>query len=222
MQFTVGFRIDGKSGHLVVAGDDALVAATKVKNRHPHAFITYVRPQNRRGDARHPAQSYPSAPREAYRATRERTGGHGSVRHPAIFHVTRGCTRAHQLEAGLVARLDGPLGRVGDGLGDISHHRWAAGRPADQSSLGGHTSCAVGTAHRAAAVRDSLRGGPSEGSTSITGCGGNRAANDVSTHAKLRKRAESKGIGQFFLRWQPGSHIRPFCRAKLHALAYAC
>ena len=29
-------------------------------------------------------------------------------------------------------------------------------------------------------------GGPSEGSTSITGCGGNRAANNVSTHAKLQ------------------------------------
>ena len=59
MQFTVGFRIDGKSSHLVVAGDDALVAATKVKNRHPHAFITYVRPQNRRGDARYPALESP-------------------------------------------------------------------------------------------------------------------------------------------------------------------
>ena len=42
MQFTVGFRIDGKSGHLVVAGDDAPGRGDQGQNRHPHAFITYV------------------------------------------------------------------------------------------------------------------------------------------------------------------------------------
>lgn len=59
MQFTVGFRLDGKTGHLIVSGDDALAAATKVKSHHPQASITYVRPQNRRGDARHPALECP-------------------------------------------------------------------------------------------------------------------------------------------------------------------
>ena len=33
---------------------DALIAALKAKTEHPEAQIMYVRPQNRRGDARHP------------------------------------------------------------------------------------------------------------------------------------------------------------------------
>ena len=40
MRFTVGLKLKGKVHHLVVDGEDAL--------------IMYVRPQNRRGDARHP------------------------------------------------------------------------------------------------------------------------------------------------------------------------
>lgn len=55
MQFTVGLKANSKPSHLLVEGEDALIAALKVKARHPEALITYVRPQNRRGDARHPA-----------------------------------------------------------------------------------------------------------------------------------------------------------------------
>jgi hypothetical protein len=56
MQFAVGHKIDGKSGHAVVSADDALEAALKVKAEFPQAQITYVRRANRRGDARHPPQ----------------------------------------------------------------------------------------------------------------------------------------------------------------------
>lgn len=55
MRFTVGLKLDGKARHVTVAGEDALAAALKVKSEHPEARITYVRPMNRRGDARHPA-----------------------------------------------------------------------------------------------------------------------------------------------------------------------
>lgn len=54
MQYTVGRKIDGKSGHVVVSAEDALEAAVKVKAEFPQALITYVRRTNRRGDARHP------------------------------------------------------------------------------------------------------------------------------------------------------------------------
>ncbi len=54
MEFAVGLKLEGKSSHVVIDADDALVAALKVKVRHPAAVITYVRRQNRRGDARHP------------------------------------------------------------------------------------------------------------------------------------------------------------------------
>ena len=54
MQFTVGFKLQGKTGHIIVDADDALLAALKVKIQRPEALITYVRRQNRRGDARHP------------------------------------------------------------------------------------------------------------------------------------------------------------------------
>jgi hypothetical protein len=54
MQFTVGFKFEGQVGHVLVDGDDALVAALKLKAERPSAQIMYVRPQNRRGDARHP------------------------------------------------------------------------------------------------------------------------------------------------------------------------
>jgi hypothetical protein len=37
--------------------EDALIAALKVKAECPGACIVYVRPQNRRGDARHPPLS---------------------------------------------------------------------------------------------------------------------------------------------------------------------
>jgi hypothetical protein len=54
MKFTVGLKHKGKVNHVVVDADDALIAALKAKTEHPEALIMYVRPQNRRGDARHP------------------------------------------------------------------------------------------------------------------------------------------------------------------------
>ncbi|MEX2127121.1 MAG: hypothetical protein WD871_02610 [Xanthobacteraceae bacterium] len=55
MQFTVGLKLKGKSDHINVDAEDALVAALKVKASLPEATITYVRAQNKRGDARNPA-----------------------------------------------------------------------------------------------------------------------------------------------------------------------
>jgi hypothetical protein len=54
VQFAVGFRSQGKTGHVVVDAEDALIAALKVKIERPEVRITYVRQQNKRGDARHP------------------------------------------------------------------------------------------------------------------------------------------------------------------------
>jgi hypothetical protein len=54
-QYTVGLRAKGKADRVVVDAEDALIAALKVKSERPEASITYVRRQNRRGDARHPA-----------------------------------------------------------------------------------------------------------------------------------------------------------------------
>jgi hypothetical protein len=59
VRFTVGLRLKGKSEHTVVEAEDALIAALKVKTDQPEARITYVRPANRRGDARHPPQRMP-------------------------------------------------------------------------------------------------------------------------------------------------------------------
>lgn len=55
MQFTVGLKLKGKMDRIVVDAEDALIAALKAKTERPEAVITYVRPQNRRGDARHPS-----------------------------------------------------------------------------------------------------------------------------------------------------------------------
>ncbi len=54
MRFTVGLKLDGKALHVIADGDDALGAALHVKSEQPRARIMYVRPMNRRGDARHP------------------------------------------------------------------------------------------------------------------------------------------------------------------------
>ena len=54
MRFAVGIKSKGKAEHTVVDAEDALIAALKVKTEHPEAKIMYVRPANRRGDARHP------------------------------------------------------------------------------------------------------------------------------------------------------------------------
>jgi hypothetical protein len=54
MRFTVGYKVEGQVGHVVVQGEDALIAALKLKTERPTATIMYVRPENRRGDTRHP------------------------------------------------------------------------------------------------------------------------------------------------------------------------
>lgn len=54
MQFAVGFKAQGKAGHVVVDAEDALTAALKVKTKYPEALIAYVRRENKRGDTRHP------------------------------------------------------------------------------------------------------------------------------------------------------------------------
>jgi hypothetical protein len=54
VQFAVGFKLQGKTGHVVVDVEDALIAALKVKMQRPEALIAYVRQQNKRGDNRHP------------------------------------------------------------------------------------------------------------------------------------------------------------------------
>jgi hypothetical protein len=55
VDFAVGFKLKGKSGHAVVDAEDALIAALRVKAQRPEALITYVRHANKRGDKRHPA-----------------------------------------------------------------------------------------------------------------------------------------------------------------------
>jgi hypothetical protein len=54
MQLAVGFKIQGKTRHVVVDAEDALIAALKVKMQRPEALIAHVRQQNKRGDTRHP------------------------------------------------------------------------------------------------------------------------------------------------------------------------
>jgi hypothetical protein len=58
MQFTVGLKLNGKADHVVLDAQDVLAAALKVKAEFPEAVIMYVRPQNRRGDARHPSHAF--------------------------------------------------------------------------------------------------------------------------------------------------------------------
>ena len=57
MRFTVGLKLKDKANHTIVEAEDALIAALKVKARHPEARVSYVRPCNRRGDARNPAHT---------------------------------------------------------------------------------------------------------------------------------------------------------------------
>lgn len=56
MHYAVGLKTNGRSSHMVVDAEDALVAALKVKVHNPEALITYVRRENRRGDTRNPAR----------------------------------------------------------------------------------------------------------------------------------------------------------------------
>ena len=46
-QFAVGLKLKGKTDHVFVEAEDALVAALKVKIEQPDAAITYVRRQKR-------------------------------------------------------------------------------------------------------------------------------------------------------------------------------
>jgi len=62
LEFAVGFRLQGKAGHVVVDAEDALIAALKVKMQHPDAMISYVRRANKRGDARHPMHGLDKSP----------------------------------------------------------------------------------------------------------------------------------------------------------------
>jgi hypothetical protein len=56
MQFSVGYKLQGTTGHVVVDAEDALIAALKIKAQRPEALIMYVRRENKRGDTRHPAR----------------------------------------------------------------------------------------------------------------------------------------------------------------------
>jgi hypothetical protein len=56
MQFAVGYKLQGTTGHVVVDAEDALIAALKIKAQRPEALIMYVRRRNKRGDTRHPAR----------------------------------------------------------------------------------------------------------------------------------------------------------------------
>jgi hypothetical protein len=54
IRYMVGTRVAGRTASVIVEAEDALIAALKVKAERPEAIITYVRRQNRRGDARNP------------------------------------------------------------------------------------------------------------------------------------------------------------------------
>lgn len=55
MHFTIGYKVRGRADRASVDADDALAAALKLKTEQWDAVIMYVRPQNRRGDTRHPS-----------------------------------------------------------------------------------------------------------------------------------------------------------------------
>jgi len=61
MQYIVGLKLKGKSGHITVVAEDALIAALKAKTQEPESTITYVRRQNKRGDTRHPSSAVEKA-----------------------------------------------------------------------------------------------------------------------------------------------------------------
>lgn len=63
MRFAVGFKLNGKSDHVIVDAEDALIAALRVKAERPEAAIMYTRHANKRGDARHPARKSASESR---------------------------------------------------------------------------------------------------------------------------------------------------------------
>ena len=58
--YTVVLVAKGKADRVAVDAEDAVIAALRVEAEHPDATISYVRRQNRRGDARHPSYSLAS------------------------------------------------------------------------------------------------------------------------------------------------------------------
>jgi hypothetical protein len=57
MQYVVGLKLKGKTGHITVVAEDALIAALRAKAQQPDSIITYVRRLNKRGDTRHPSEA---------------------------------------------------------------------------------------------------------------------------------------------------------------------
>ncbi|MGO8953797.1 MAG: hypothetical protein ACLPWS_22410 [Rhodomicrobium sp.] len=55
MQFVVGLKLKGRSEHIAIEAEDALIAALKAKAQQPDSIVMYVRRQNKRGDSRHPS-----------------------------------------------------------------------------------------------------------------------------------------------------------------------
>lgn len=64
-EYLVGVRTADRHTSVPVEAEDALIAALKVKQKHPAASITYVRKQNKRGDLRHPHDGTRSQERKA-------------------------------------------------------------------------------------------------------------------------------------------------------------
>ncbi len=61
MQFIVGLKLKGRSEHITVDAEDALIAALKAKAQQPDSIIMYVRHKNKRGDSRHPSAALAEA-----------------------------------------------------------------------------------------------------------------------------------------------------------------
>ena len=50
MQFAVGFKLQGETGHDIVDAEYVLIPALKVKTQRPQALIMYVGRQRKRGE----------------------------------------------------------------------------------------------------------------------------------------------------------------------------
>lgn len=62
LRYIVGMSINGRTEHVTLEAEDALIAALRVKQERPEATITYVRKSNARGDRRHPHLALPPQP----------------------------------------------------------------------------------------------------------------------------------------------------------------
>jgi hypothetical protein len=63
LEFTVGINVGGVRHSVNVEAEDALIAALRVKHERPDAVINYVRRRNKRGDRRHPHDSFDATAR---------------------------------------------------------------------------------------------------------------------------------------------------------------